>query len=63
VRKASSVVLRHGLRPRQLLAVSAAVILATAGLAAVANVASPDGIQGTGHISAAARPDGIQGSG
>jgi hypothetical protein len=33
------------------------------GVAAVANVPSPDGIQGTGHRRAAARPDGIQGSG
>jgi hypothetical protein len=45
------------------LAVSAAVVLATVSLAAAANVVSPNGIQGTGHVSAAAAPDGIEGSG
>ncbi len=63
MRKASSVALRHRLRPPRLLAVCAAVILAPAGPAAVANAASPDGIQGTGHISVAAHPDGIEGTG
>ena len=63
MRKTSSVALRHGLRPRWLLAVSAAVILATAGLATLANVVSPDGIQGSGHISASAHLDGIEGTG
>lgn len=63
MRKVSSIPLRRGLRPRRLLAVSAAVILAAAGLAVGASVAGPDGIQGTGHVSAAAAPDGIDGSG
>ena len=63
MRKVSSVSLRRGLRPRRLLAVSAAVVLASASLTVVAGVASPDGIQGSGHVSAAAAPDGIEGSG
>jgi len=63
MRRVSSVSLRRGFRPRRLLAVSAAVVLASASLAAGASVASPDGIQGTGHVSAAAHADGIQGSG
>jgi hypothetical protein len=45
------------------LAVSAAIVLASASLTVVAGVASPDGIQGSGHVSAAAAPDGIEGSG
>lgn len=61
MRRMSPVALPRGMR--RLLAVSAAVVLASAGLAAVANMASPDGIQGTGHVSAAAHLDGIQGSG
>lgn len=63
MRKVSSVLLRRGLRPRRLLAVTAAVVLASASLAVVANVASPDGIQGSGHASAGAQFDGIEGSG
>jgi hypothetical protein len=63
VRKASLVALRHGWRPSRLIGLWAAVVLATAGVAAVANVPSPDGIQGTGHLSVAAGPDGIEGSG
>jgi hypothetical protein len=49
VRKATLVALRHGWRPSRLIGLWAAVVLATAGVAAVANVSSPDGIQGTGH--------------
>jgi len=63
MRKVSSVSLRRGSRPRRLLAVSAAVVLATVSLAVATNVVSPNGIQGTGHVSAAAAPDGIEGSG
>jgi hypothetical protein len=60
VSKASLVALRHVWRPSRLLGLLAAVVLAAAGVAAVANVPSPDGIQGTGHVSAAAGPDGIE---
>jgi hypothetical protein len=63
VRNASLVAPRHGWRLSRLVSLSAAVFLATAGVAAAANGPSPDGIQGTGHLSAAARPDGIEGSG
>jgi hypothetical protein len=63
MRNVSSVSLRRAARPRRLLAVSAAVVLASASLAVAANVVSPNGIQGTGHVSAASAPDGIQGSG
>ena len=63
MRKASLLGLRHGWRPPRLIGLWAAVVLATAGVAAVANVSSPDGIQGTGHLSVAAGPDGIEGSG
>jgi hypothetical protein len=63
MRRVSPGALRRGLRPRRLLAVCATVVLASVSLAGVANVASPDGIQGTGHVSAAAHADGIEGSG
>ncbi len=63
MRKVSPVALRHGPRPRRLLAICAAIVLASASLAAVGEVANPDGIQGTGHASAAAHLDGIEGSG
>lgn len=63
MRKASLVARRHFRRPSRLIGLFAAVALAAAGLAAVANVPSPDGIQGTGHLSVAAGPDGIEGSG
>lgn len=63
MRKTSLVALRHGWRPSRLIGLWVAVVLATAGVAAVANVPGPDGIQGTGHHSVAAGPDGIQGSG
>jgi len=59
----SPVALSRGPRPRRLLAVSAAVLMATASLAAGATLASPDGIQGTGLSSTTAQLDGIQGSG
>ncbi len=61
--KVSTVALRRGWRPGRLLAVCAAAILAAASLAAVANPVGPDGIQGTGHVSATAHADGIQGTG
>ena len=63
MQKVSPVPFRHGSRPRWLVAVRAAMVLATASLLAVADVASPDGIQGTSHRSAAAVADGIQDSG
>ena len=63
MRKASQVALRDGRRPSRLIGLWAAVVLATVGVAAVANVPSPEGIQGTGHLSVAAGPDGIEGSG
>ena len=49
MRKASPAALRHGRRPSRLIGLWAAAVLATAGVAAVANVPGPDGIQGTGH--------------
>jgi len=51
------------LRARRLLAVAAAVVLASVSLPAAGNVASPDGIQGTGHGNVAAHAHGIEGSG
>ena len=63
MRKASLVAPRHGWRPSRLLGVSAAIVLATAGVTAIANVPGLDGIQGTGHLSAGAGLDGIQGTG
>lgn len=63
MRKTSLVAIRHDRRPSRLIGLWAAVVLVTAGVAAVANVPGPDGIQGTGHHSIAAGADGIQGSG
>lgn len=63
MRKTSLVARRHRRQPSRLIGRWAAVVLATAGVAAVANVPGPDGIQGTGHHSVAARSDGIEGSG
>jgi hypothetical protein len=63
VHELSPIEIRHGLRSRRLPALFAAVVLAFAGLVSVADVARPDGIQGTGHISADAHADGIEGSG